>query len=247
MAFLFVSFATECRTALAGLICEVRCDGCSHLMETPSGAKAAKVVTSAACGAYVRMSAKFPMSGKTSMTFGEAVRIATASLWAHKLRSVLTLLGVVIGVTSVIAVVSIVNGLNRYVAEKVFNLGADVFLVSRGPLITTNIDQYEETQKRRKFRLDDYEYVRDTCRSCVAVGADIDHQNAQVKYGTNYLSNTHVLGWSGEMPQLYDLDLMVGRHVNQNDVARGAPVCTVGWDIADKLLPGSDPIGKDSR
>ena len=185
------------------------------------------------------------MSGKTSMTFGEAVRIATASLWAHKLRSVLTLLGVVIGVTSVIAVVSIVNGLNRYVAEKVFNLGADVFLVSRGPLITTNIDQYEETQKRRKFRLDDYEYVRDTCRSCVAVGADIDHQNAQVKYGTNYLSNTHVLGWSGEMPQLYDLDLMVGRHVNQNDVARGAPVCTVGWDIADKLLPGSDPIGKE--
>lgn len=66
------------------------------------------------------------MAGKTSMTFGEAVRIALASLWAHKLRSVLTLLGVVIGVTSVIAVVSIVNGLNRYVAEKVFNLGADV-------------------------------------------------------------------------------------------------------------------------
>ncbi len=68
------------------------------------------------------------MATKTTMAFGEAVRIATASLWAHKMRSVLTLLGVVIGVTSVIAVVSIVNGMNRYVAEKVFNLGADVFL-----------------------------------------------------------------------------------------------------------------------
>ncbi len=81
------------------------------------------------------------MATKTTMAFGEAVRIATASLWAHKLRSVLTLLGVVIGVTSVIAVVSIVNGMNRYVAEKVFNLGADVFLVNRGPVIITNIDQ----------------------------------------------------------------------------------------------------------
>src|SRR5271155_4475740 len=140
------------------------------------------------------------MAGKTTMNFGEAVRIAIASLWAHKLRTVLTLLGVVIGVMSVIAVVSIVNGLNRYVAEKVFNLGADVFLVSRGPIIITNIDQYQETQKRKKFRIDDYEAVHDACRSCVAVGASIDHQGTQVKYGTDYLSNTHVLGWTAEMP-----------------------------------------------
>jgi len=67
------------------------------------------------------------------MSMGEAVRIATSNLWKHKMRSVLTLLGVVIGVTSVIAVVNLVNGLNRYVAEKVFNLGADVFLINRAP------------------------------------------------------------------------------------------------------------------
>src|SRR5271167_5029572 len=106
---------------------------------------------------------------RAGMSLGEAVRIAAASLWAHKMRSVLTLLGVVIGVMSVIAVVSIVNGLNRYVAEKVFNLGADVFLVSRGPVIITNIDEYQETQKRKKFYMDDYGAVRDACRSCVAV------------------------------------------------------------------------------
>jgi putative ABC transport system permease protein len=187
------------------------------------------------------------MAGKTSMTFGEAVRIAIASLWAHKLRTVLTLLGVVIGVMSVIAVVSIVNGLNRYVAEKVFNLGADVFLVSRGPIIITNIDQYQETQKRKKFRVDDYEAVHDACRSCVAVGASIDHQGTQVKYGTDYLSNTHVLGWTAEMPQIYTLDLLTGRHITSLDVSRGAPVCTVGFDIADKLLPATDPIGKEIR
>src|SRR5277367_589064 len=99
-------------------------------------------------------------TGRAGMGLGEAVRIAAASLWAHKMRSTLTLLGVVIGVMSVIAVVSLVNGLNRYVAEKIFNLGADVFLVSRGPAIITNIDEYQATQKRKKLYLDDYEAVR---------------------------------------------------------------------------------------
>ena len=179
------------------------------------------------------------------MTFGEAVHIATASLWAHKLRSILTLLGVVIGVMSVIAVVSVIHGLNRYVAEKIFNLGADVFLVSRGPAIITNIDEYETTQKRRKFTMDDYLAVRDTCRSCVAVGASIDHNGAQTKYGNDYVSNSNIHGWTPEMPLLYDYDLISGRHINAADVSRAAPVCTVGFDIADKLFPGRDPIGRE--
>ena len=178
------------------------------------------------------------------MTLGEAVRIATISLWAHKLRSVLTLLGVVIGVTSVIAVVSIVNGLNRYVAEKVFNLGADVFLVSRGPIIITNIDEYQETQKRRKFHLEDYEALRDNCPSCAFVGASIDHQNAQVKYGTDFLSNTRVLGWTAEMPEIYQYDLEVGRHVNQLDVMHAAPVCMWAGKWPTSCCPPLTPLAK---
>ena len=113
------------------------------------------------------------MARKTSMSLGEAVQISTASLWTHKLRSMLTLLGVVIGVMSVITVVSLIGGLNDYVAEKVFNLGADVFVIARAPAIITNIDQWEASQKRKKFRFDDYEAVRDACRSCVAVGASL--------------------------------------------------------------------------
>ncbi|HUK48937.1 MAG TPA: ABC transporter permease, partial [Terriglobales bacterium] len=97
------------------------------------------------------------MAMKTSMTLGEAVRIATTSLWSHKLRSALTLLGVVIGVMSVIAVVSLVNGLNKYVAERIFNLGADVFMINRSPSIITSVDQWEAAQKRKKFHYDDYE------------------------------------------------------------------------------------------
>ena len=72
-----------------------------------------------------------PKADDCSMTSLEAIRIALLSLWANKLRSALTLLGVVIGVAAVIAVVTFVNGINGYVAEKIFNLGADVFIISK--------------------------------------------------------------------------------------------------------------------
>ncbi len=186
-------------------------------------------------------------SAKTFMSFGEAAKIAMASLWAHKLRTVLTLLGVVIGVTSVIAVVSLIGGLNAYVADKVFNLGADVFLVSRGPLVTLNVDDYMKTQKRRKLKMDDYEFVRDNCKSCTAIGAELTHGNSKVQYGTDYIENTNVMGWTEEMPDLENYDLDSGRHINLTDVEHRSPVCTVGYDIQDKLFPGVDAIGREIR
>jgi len=187
------------------------------------------------------------MPGKTSMEFSEAVKIAVSSLWAHKLRSVLTLLGVVIGVMAVIVVVSLINGLNAYVAEKVFNLGADVFLVNRGPIIPLNIDDFLETQKRKRFTLEDFEAVRDACRTCREVGAATRSEGAQVKYGMNYLRDSFVRGWTPAMPTIYDVELMSGRHIAEADVRAASPVCTVGWDIVENLLPDTDPIGKEVR
>ena len=192
------------------------------------------------------MAPRIPISGKTSMTLGEAVRIATASLWAHKMRSVLTLLGVVIGVTSVIAVVSLVSGLNRYVAEKVVGLGADVFMINRSPSIITSIDQWDAAQKRRKFHYDDYVALRDACHSCEAVAGNMQ-KRGQVKYGTNYLSDTNIVGFTHEMPEVLSRELAEGRYFTQLDDERGAPVCDVGFDIVDKLLPGSNPLGKEIK
>src|SRR5579863_10281378 len=187
-----------------------------------------------------------PPKLSTSMSLGEAVRIATTNLWAHKMRSVLTLLGVVIGVTSVIAVVSLISGLNRYVAEKVVTLGADVFMINRSPSIITNVDQWADAQKRRKFHYDDYEAVRDACRSCQAVAANMG-KVGQVKYGTEYLSDSNILGFTHEMPEVLSRELAEGRYFTRLDVDRAAPVCDVGYDIVDKLLPGSNPLGKEIR
>ncbi len=100
------------------------------------------------------------------MHFLEALRIALQSLWANKLRSVLTLLGVVIGVAAVIAVVTFVNGINGYVAEKIFNLGADVFIVFKVSPAVTNVDRYLEGQKRKDLTMDDYRAVLEGCKHC---------------------------------------------------------------------------------
>jgi putative ABC transport system permease protein len=180
------------------------------------------------------------------MSLGEAVRIATTNLWTHKMRSVLTLLGVVIGVMSVIAVVSLVSGLNRYVAEKIVGLGADVFLINRSPSIITDISQWEDAQKRRKFYYADYEAVSDACRSCYAVAANLQ-KVGQVKYGTDYLSDSNIIGFTHEMPAVLSRELSQGRYFTLLDEKRAAPVCDVGFDVVDHLLPGSDPLGKVIR
>jgi putative ABC transport system permease protein len=181
------------------------------------------------------------------MAFGEAVRIALDSLWAHKLRSLLTLIGVVIGVTSVISVVSFVDGANRYVAEKIFNLGADVFLVSRAPVVITTYKQLQEAQRRRKFVLEDYMAIRDECHICAEVGAGVSRGNGEVKVGNNYLKDTNIRGWTPSVTRIYNLGLAYGRLITESDMQHAAPVCEVGWDIVANLFAGVDPIGREVR
>jgi putative ABC transport system permease protein len=186
------------------------------------------------------------MPRASTMHFTEAVAIATSSLWAHKLRSVLTLIGVVIGVTSVIAVVSLINGANQYVATRVFRLGADVFGLSKQPQIIRNVDEYLEFQKRKRITFDDYEAVQELCKSCKEVGASLGGR-VEAKSGLNSLKDTNLRAWTPQMPELYDVDLVAGRHMTETDLRSAAPVCVIGNDLVENLLPGVDPIGKEIR
>src|SRR5690349_21944177 len=133
-----------------------------------------------------------------TMNFSEAVAISTSSLWAHKLRSVLTLIGVVIGVAAVIAVVSLINGANQYVATRVFRLGADVFGLSKQPSIITNVDDWLEFQKRKRLTYDDFEAVRDLCKSCKEIGASLGGR-VEVKSGLNSLKDTNLRAWTPQI------------------------------------------------
>jgi putative ABC transport system permease protein len=188
----------------------------------------------------------YAMARPSTMNFSEAVAVSAASLWAHKLRSVLTLIGVVIGVAAVIAVVSLINGANQYVATRVFRLGADVFGLSRQPSIITNVDDWLEFQKRKRITYDDYEAVREFCKSCKLVGASIGGR-IEVKSGVNSLKDTNLRAWTPQMPELYDVDLVTGRHITETDLQTAAPVCVIGADLVENLLPGVDPVGKEVR
>src|SRR5713101_4124702 len=185
-------------------------------------------------------------TAKRSMNFSEAVNIATSSLWAHKLRSVLTLLGVVIGVAAVIAVVSLINGANQYVATRVFRLGADVFGVSKQPSIITNVDDWLEFQKRKRLDSEDYDAVKELCKSCRGVGASLGGR-VEVRSGMNSLKDTNLRAWTPEMAELYDVDLIEGRHITDADLKSASPACVIGTEIVDNLLPGVDPVGKEIR
>src|SRR5215469_14451810 len=127
------------------------------------------------------------------MNYLEAIRVALQSLWANKLRSVLTLLGVVIGVGAVIAVVTFVSGINDYVAKKIFNLGADVFIVTKMSTVEPNVERYLAAEKRKNLDMDDYESVKAACVHCDYVGS-LMTGTARVKHNEQSIEDTTVQG-----------------------------------------------------
>lgn len=181
------------------------------------------------------------------MNFAEAIRIALQSLWANKLRSVLTLLGVVIGVGAVIAVLTFVSGINRYIAEKVFNLGADVFIINKRTSVVTNIDQLLEGERRKDLTLEDYQAVAEGCGKCSDLGAMITNLSGSVKYGQQSISNTFVRGLTPSMPAILNIDLGNGRMINESDLNNRSTVAVIGTDVVDSLFPGEDPLDKEIR
>jgi putative ABC transport system permease protein len=180
------------------------------------------------------------------MNIAEAIRIALQSLWANKLRSVLTLLGVVIGIASVIAVVTFVSGINDYVAKKIFNLGADVFIVSKMSAVETNVEHFLAAEKRKNLDLEDYQAVLEACRHCDYVGALI-RGSGKVKHNEQSISDTTIQGITPSIATIVDTDLTSGRMVNETDLNNHLQVAVVGTDIVEHLLPGSDPLGQEIR
>ena len=180
------------------------------------------------------------------MEFKEAIKLALQSLWQNKLRTVLTLLGVMIGVASVIAVVTLVNGANTYVTTKFTRYGADVFTVSRMPAMITSSEQFERLQRRKNVVFDDYLYVRDNCTRCVGMGAQ-QATRAKVVRGTQSVTDCQIRGYTWQMPSLQNLDIAEGRGFTEQDENHASHVAIIGTDIRDNLFPGIDPLGQELR
>jgi putative ABC transport system permease protein len=178
------------------------------------------------------------------MEFKEAIKLALQSLWSNKLRSILTLLGVVIGVASVIAVVTLVNGANAFITSKFSSYGADVFTVSKMPALITDVNAYERYQKRKDILVPDYRYLLENCKQCTGMGAQ-QATVGKVVHGTQSVTDTQIRGYTWEMPSLQNLNIVQGRDFTGADEEHASHVCIVGTDIVDHLLPGLDPIGQE--
>jgi putative ABC transport system permease protein len=181
------------------------------------------------------------------MQFTEAFKLALQSLWANKLRSILTLIGVVMGVASVIMVITLVNGANTYVATKLSGYGADVFTVDRMSAVIFSAEDYFRYQKRKILRIEDYEAVRDNCTQCSEVGALLS-KSTNVVYNGHSSNNTEIRGYTWNMVALNNIDVVIGRGFTPADDEHGTHDAIIGYDIIDNLMPdGGDPIGREIR
>ncbi|MEN6560831.1 MAG: ABC transporter permease [Acidobacteriota bacterium] len=175
---------------------------------------------------------------------GESLGMALDSLWANKLRSFLTLLGIIIGVLTIIAVVSVIQGLNNYVYTKMSFYGANDFSVQKFSMIGTSLKEFKEQLKRKDITLVERDLIRANCPSCGLVGAS-DSSSATVKYGSQSLKGTEVRGVTYLDHEIGSVvELTSGRHLQSMDETNSRSVCVIGADIAEKVFGGLDPLGR---
>jgi putative ABC transport system permease protein len=172
----------------------------------------------------------------------ETWRIAATALNTHKLRSFLTLLGVIIGVMTVISVVSIIAGLNNYITEKVFQLNPDVYVVSQFGIITSRA-QFIEALKRKRLDGADLQAIEKRCDRCAMIGANLTTQG-MTKRGSNKLGGVRIHGGTANMAEINNLDLEAGRFYIPSEERRSALVAVIGSDVRDELFGKLDPIGR---
>jgi putative ABC transport system permease protein len=174
----------------------------------------------------------------------ESFTMALVSLKSNKLRSFLTLLGIIIGVLTIIAVVSVIQGLNNYVYTKMSFFGANDFSVQKFSMIGTSLKDFKEQMKRKDITLVERDLIRANCPSCELVGASTS-TNATVKYGSQSLKDTEVRGVTyldHEIGSVVELES--GRHLQSQDETNSRPVGVIGSDIAEKVFGSLDPLGR---
>jgi putative ABC transport system permease protein len=179
------------------------------------------------------------------MPFTEAVRLAFTSLRANALRSFLTVLGILIGVSSVIAVVAIIDGLDQYVAERVLELGSKSFTVQKMPDVITSAEQWIEMNKRKDLDLRDMEVVRSACTACVEVGGMVA-TSRNARYGRTTQEDVRLMGITENMSRIGSVrDLIAGRQLTPDDVDSARPVAVIGADLMDAFFGQTEPLGKE--
>ena len=175
--------------------------------------------------------------------FIESVGIALRAIWEYKLRSFLTVLGNIVAVTSIIAVVSLVQGMNAYVTNAIVSdVGADNFTIQRFPVIRTQEDE-ERTRNNPRITLMEASAIRRFSDNVGAIAAQAS-AGATMAYKSQAVDGAQVTGVSPEYVDFSTYDVDRGRLISPVEISTNRPVAVIGWDVADKLFGQADPIDK---
>jgi putative ABC transport system permease protein len=174
----------------------------------------------------------------------EPTLIALETLRAHKLRSFLMLLGIILSVSTLILVVSLINGTNRYIADRVANMGSDVFLVSRFGILRDQESYIKALRRNRRFTLDDYEALRDGMKLPKNVGLEC-RSNGRVRYEGETVEDVSIRGVTANIGEMDVESPASGRYISDTDNEHRSTNAMIGADVARKLFPTTDPIGHE--
>ena len=176
----------------------------------------------------------------------ESVKLALSSIWANKLRSLLTLLGNIVAVSSIITVVSLIQGMNATVSNAVLSdLGADAFTISRQGIVR-NEDEAERARNNPRVTLEEAAAVERFSPHIRSVMTQAQ-SSAAIAYGTEELVSVRVQGVAGDFADFSTFDAERGRMISPLEVQRSRPVAILGWGVADKLFGDIEPIDKVIR
>jgi putative ABC transport system permease protein len=167
------------------------------------------------------------------------------TLRTHKLRSFLTLLGVVIATTTLIVVMSIINGMNLYIADHIANLGANVFILTQFNWTMSGDDWFKAQRRNKPIRIEDFEFLRDNIKGYKNIGAETGLGGSDVRYKSHILREVEVTGETSNMIDIGQSKVESGRYINDTDYAHESLVCFIGQDLAAEFFPSVDPIDKD--
>ena len=178
--------------------------------------------------------------------FADAARIALQSIFAHKLRAFLTLIGIIIGVASVVVVGASISGFNSYVLTTVSKiLGVNHFMVAQfAHQGEWSEEEWERAMKRNKrLYLADYEWLAERCQTCKEVGAQSNARN-HLKLEGREMFGVGIFGVTANMVEIENKTIAEGRFLAPHEVEHSSLVCVLGGEVKNKLFPGVDPIGK---
>jgi putative ABC transport system permease protein len=188
------------------------------------------------------------MSNQSTSGRGVSLRepalIALETLRTHKLRSFLTLLGVILSVATLIVVVSMIRGTNQYISDRVANFGANVFLVTQYPIVTSR-EQFVKLQRRNKpITWENYEFVRENMTLATTIAFTMGRNTGDAKYANEDMGNVTIRGVTGNMVDLDPVEVAYGRSISDADNEHRAEVAFIGTDLVKRFFLGVDPLGK---